>query len=256
MKGLLGLPKGEVLEDLLGLPSTRFLGPVPETLPYTDAELWYDAADNSTITIATGVSSWANKGSSGVAATQATGSAQPVYGIRKFGDRYVIDFNGTSHRLNATFGVNDRICTWFYVAQLDNGNTGSVVGTQSNSGDQILHSGTTIAIYDRFQGGADATMPNIFAEPNQPFVYGHQIDGGALTVRGRLNYLTSSAALNAATPASQSGNLALMFSHVGGQVPIKGAVAEVIKYDRVLSDDEFDMVFQYLGKKWNIQVNN
>jgi hypothetical protein len=39
---------------------------------------WFDAADNSTITIATGVSAWKDK-ATGLSATQGTGSAQPTY---------------------------------------------------------------------------------------------------------------------------------------------------------------------------------
>lgn len=253
MKGLLGFPKGsDDLETLLGLPKVKNLSVVPETLPFSDPQLWYDAADQSTITIATGVSSWANKGSSGVAAVQATGAAQPTFGSRKFGDRYVLDFDGVDDRLNATFTIGDRTATWFYAAQLDNGSAGSVVGTQGNNGEQIYFDASNSYLYDRVQGAADCTFTGLVA-PVGPFVHGVIEDSGSATATARINSKqvgpVSLASINS------TGNLAIMFSHVSGQVVIKGAVAEIIKYDYIMTADQFDLVMQYLGKKWDIEVN-
>jgi hypothetical protein len=53
-KGLLGLPKGGGLESTLPMRNREFMA--PRTLPITDPDLWLDAQDVSTITIATGVS--------------------------------------------------------------------------------------------------------------------------------------------------------------------------------------------------------
>ena len=47
-------------------------------------DLWFDAADSSTITIATGVSTWADKSGNGANATQVTTTLQPSYSATAF----------------------------------------------------------------------------------------------------------------------------------------------------------------------------
>ena len=75
---------------------------------------WFDAADASTITISTGVSTWADKSGNGNNATQATGSAQPGYSATAFlgnlpgvlfdGSDDIMDVSTTAMR-NTTHGV-------------------------------------------------------------------------------------------------------------------------------------------------------
>ena len=61
--------------------------------------IWYDATDPSTITIATGVSSWANKGSGTNNATQATGGAQPAVISNELNGYQVIRWDGSDDNL-------------------------------------------------------------------------------------------------------------------------------------------------------------
>lgn len=58
----------------------------------TGYDLWFSAADLDTITAASNlVSAWANKGSAGGSAVQATGSLQPSSGLSTINGRNVID---------------------------------------------------------------------------------------------------------------------------------------------------------------------
>ena len=72
---------------------------------------WYDAADATTITQATGVSSWADKSGNGRTCSQPTGANQPAYVLAGQNGKNVIDFasasknmitNGTAWGLTST----------------------------------------------------------------------------------------------------------------------------------------------------------
>lgn len=61
--------------------------------------IWYDATDSSTITIATGVSSWSNKGSGTNNATQGTASAQPSVVTNELNGYQIIRWDGSDDNL-------------------------------------------------------------------------------------------------------------------------------------------------------------
>jgi len=64
---------------------------------------WLDATETSTITLATGVSSWADKSGNARTITQATGSKQPAYSATGLGVGLPgVVFNGTTTTLNRT----------------------------------------------------------------------------------------------------------------------------------------------------------
>jgi hypothetical protein len=60
---------------------------------------WWDAADQSTITISTGVSEWRDKSGNGRNATQATSSSQPVYSSFGAQGRPSLQFDGNDDTL-------------------------------------------------------------------------------------------------------------------------------------------------------------
>lgn len=62
--------------------------------------LWLDAADQSTITIATGVSEWRDKSGNGRHAVQASGTAQPAYSTTAFQGLPGITFDGVNDAMN------------------------------------------------------------------------------------------------------------------------------------------------------------
>jgi hypothetical protein len=85
----------------------------PADLPIGLLSLWLDAADLSTITIATGVSQWRDKSGNGAHATQTTAANQPVYSQTGFFGLPGITFDGLNDSLsisttqiqNTTHGV-------------------------------------------------------------------------------------------------------------------------------------------------------
>ncbi|MFO0467483.1 MAG: hypothetical protein ACK5ZS_00835 [bacterium] len=65
-------------------------------------DAWFDAADLSTITIATGVSEWRDKSGNARHASQATTGNQPAYSEFSFSGRPGLTFDGTSDFLSMT----------------------------------------------------------------------------------------------------------------------------------------------------------
>lgn len=92
--------------------------------------LWLDAADISTITIATGVSQWRDKSGNAKNVSQATIANQPA--LTTFNGLNAISFNGTSNFLrNTTTGITSGTYTGEF-------NVFSVVSRTTGSGGAIL----------------------------------------------------------------------------------------------------------------------
>jgi hypothetical protein len=90
-------------------------------------ELWLDASDASTITIATGVSQWDDKSGNGYHFTQATASAQPALSTAALNGLDVITFDGINDFLRNTSSSLAQPINIFVVAQTNviSGTTGS-----------------------------------------------------------------------------------------------------------------------------------
>ena len=67
--------------------------------------LWLDAADTSTITIATGVSQWADKSGNGRHATQATLANQPTYISSGMNSLGLVDWDGSNDAMTISGGT-------------------------------------------------------------------------------------------------------------------------------------------------------
>ena len=74
----------------------------PWTPALISTALWLDANDSSTITIATGVSTWADKSGNGKNATQGTAANQPTYSSTGFNSKPTIQFDGTNDSFDLT----------------------------------------------------------------------------------------------------------------------------------------------------------
>lgn len=80
----------------------------PANLPAGSLSLWCDAADRSTITIATGVSEWRDKSGYGRHFTQSTGANQPSYSDTGFLGSPGLTFDGANDNLRLT-GIGSQI---------------------------------------------------------------------------------------------------------------------------------------------------
>jgi hypothetical protein len=89
--------------------------------------LWLDAADLSTITIATGVSEWRDKSGNARHASQATPGNQPAYSEFSFSGRPGLTFDGTSDFLSMTAWPQVNGHNVFCVADTTSVGTGYVI---------------------------------------------------------------------------------------------------------------------------------
>jgi hypothetical protein len=91
---------------------------------------WLDAADSSTITIATGVSIWADKSGNGVNATQATTTLQPSYSATAFpGSLPGVLFDGVDDIMdNSTIAMRNQTHGVYWVFSRSGAGTSAVDG--------------------------------------------------------------------------------------------------------------------------------
>lgn len=203
-------PGSKTLRPGSGLPGSQtatFSGSVGSQVsfnnasaPWTPASLgsalvyWFDATDPATITQATGVSAWLNKGTFVGSATQATGSKQPVYNATAINGHPGLVFTKASGQGLTTTGptIFDSAFSVFAVASAASGTNPSwsyYVGAASGGGKPFLGNKiTTVALMDIGRAGsADAASTT-----SVPFATNHLYGwvsaagvpgaGGSLTV--------------------------------------------------------------------------
>ena len=102
---------------------------------------WLDAADATTITLATGVSTWADKSGNGTNATQATTTLQPQYSTSAFpGSKSGILFDGTDDIMDiSTIAMRNQTHGVYWVFSRSGAGTGAdgyrtIIGGRASAG--------------------------------------------------------------------------------------------------------------------------
>lgn len=101
---------------------------------------WLDASLSSTITIATGVSTWADRNGNGVNATQATGSLQPSYSATAFpGSLPGVLFDGANDIMDiSTIAMRNQTHGVYWVFSRSGAGTGDgyspMIGVRASAG--------------------------------------------------------------------------------------------------------------------------
>lgn len=215
--------------------------------------LWLDANDTSTVTIETGVKSWADKSGNGKTFTQDTLNSQPSYTSTLNGKR-VVSFNGTSHQINNNTNIiNSANVTIFVVGQRNSGTFGGYITSMDSAGSgdlspAIIIQSTNVAV--RGDNGTLATgSAGGFAGPSvitgvvtnwAPSIY----VGGAL--------VQSQAA--GGTPGPLNTKTAIGTYRIAAGNYLNGYIGEIICYSRVLTTTQRQTVERHLGKKWGLTV--
>lgn len=248
--------------------------PVPFNPGTLSPIAWYDAADTSTITSSSGaVSQWNDKSVNAYHLTQATAAEQPTTGTRTINNLNVIDFDGTSDRLNSGFVVGQlataRAFTMFLVKQSDVLNAtegmvsfhrstgfdfenGVVLGKRAtNIIEQVLGRGdnasTFIASYTT--SSSTAALLLTFVASASDFTktfFTNSVPKDMRNVDGSM--------LVSSFLGSGSGNHQIRVGNRGGynQFYFNGAIAELIVYDKRLTASEIDSVQRFLMNKWGL----
>lgn len=130
-------------------------------------QLWLDASDAATRTIATGVSAWADKSGKGNNATQATGANQPTVSSAAQNGLDALDFDGLNHSMSlpdflSGFSAGSVVCV--FKDDLDPNpsaaKSGAPIYTSSAGNDSAWPYSDEI-IYDNFCSTAQKTIGNV-----------------------------------------------------------------------------------------------
>jgi len=219
--------------------------------------LWLDASDLSSITKdgSNKVSQWSDKSGNAKHATQAVGANQPTYSATGFGGLPCIDWGAgaASRKLDIpsiTYGPHtifvvlrgDASAGYFWVHLNDStdylyGNTNiasgvvrSAVSTYKNPVPSAWLRDSTRRIVTRSFGG---------------------LHGSHLIYGNGLRYTTTDQSAGDPGTGTVAG-ACYIGTNQGGAVSWTGVIAEVILFDRALSDGERTLVEQYLARKWGI----
>ena len=215
--------------------------------PQNGLDLWLDADDASTITESSGkVSSWADKSGNGNDATQATASKKPTTGSDTLNGKNVLTFDGGDTLGFSSFAQSSPQ-TIFMVYQ-------NPVTTANESLLNRVYSNNGPALYDRLSGnngisiiwdGTGGTLnTSSGANTNPKLAY--------WAWNGANEYVGQNGAITSFSYGKSNVDWwNYLGSYNNSSYYFSGTMAEVLIYDRYLSEGERKIVECYLAGKWS-----
>lgn len=209
---------------------------------------WWDADDSSTITVSTGVSSWADKSGNGRTLVQTTENNQPTRVLNSLNGKAVISFDGVNDTLGASFTLSQP-CQHFvvfkYNAAYVSGNPRAWDGFATSGG---LHRGSATNMVMNY-GASDDQATVTDAEMQAFGIWETEANGADSFIRrAGVRRDTTNNNIGSNSP---SGIRLAVFQN-GFSAPGNVSFAEVLIYGRVLSAEEASRVRKYLGTKYNL----
>lgn len=239
---------------------TNTLTPTPTTTPVSFSPMsisglksWHDASNIGSLTIIGGeVDIWADLSGNGFDISAPTAGQRPTYGSTTLnGIPVVSSLTPTKQLKRNTYGLNAQI----------SGGTIFIVGAQ-NAGDTAYGRFIDGDYATQFWTGRDASNPFIgggFLANGSPYgSFGAGIDGTFYTIELSGNTTENITILNnsiSGTPFSYItgayvDNGLSFFSSTAGAFPGVKDIAEVVIYERTLTNAENIQIINYLRTKW------
>lgn len=248
---------------LLGFPLARPFPAVTEvdtadeirdwsTPPVVDYDGWWDASDVSTISVASDlVSQWNDKSGNGYHMT-ASGGSSPGYGgtrNRTMSGITVLDFDG-GDEMTSSYTINQSqvVLSAFMAFELDGSPNGTLFGSTlgAGAGQRVIDfAGTGGAARYYKLGGATPVVHAHAPSAGQPSVLGTSFSRMSFIIWQRDGYLDYGGYADTVFSTS-----ALRLGNRGDGIDYNGAIAEVLVYNRVMEEDEFYLIMQYMRGKW------
>jgi len=216
---------------------------------------WYDASDSSTITKdgSNKVSKWTDKSGNSLGSNldllQSTGGDQPTWTDADRNGKPTLNFSGAYMKTDTsvTIASESQPTTYFFVTKTDaNGERvmldGSY-GSNSNYDDWRQNMGKSGSNYWFVDGGTTSTTASA-----DTWYYGTAIFNGS---SGKLNIngTTISSSLATGSRQMRMGTLG-SWSDGSSSQRWEGKFAEIIMFNKLLSDTEIADVEEYLKEKW------
>jgi hypothetical protein len=239
------------------------IGTTEPTLLITDRlQLWLKADAGALTDAAGGVTSWADQSGKGNHATQSDSSKAPDLILNALNGKPVLRFNGTNDYLDVADAPSIRITgdiSSFVVVRFDDFAGYQAIWSKATGNlpaptDWYLFNGTGVPIAYR----GDGTYSNLGSVPaNQPVTAGTYLilgfEMGGATLTHYLNGLSIGSGQITATPADAGKALRIGSRDDLGTI-MKGDLAEVLIYDRALSDTDRTAVLDYLNSRYALQI--
>ena len=210
--------------------------------------LWLDAADASTITIATGVSQWNDKSGNGWNATQVTSANQPTPGVD--GGVNCLSFDGND---SMTLGnLMASATSGFYIGLIkftsdptsgDTTTAGMPYAQEAGENPVFWSSG---GIYEEWGGNIRSLFGNPTPSLTNWTIYQVQNDGTSnghiVRINGEILGTATSSVAWSVTPRI-GGNGTFFFN---------GKIAEIITLNRIPTQLEREYLEGYIAHKWGL----
>lgn len=219
----------------LTIPATAAKLTAPSVVS-SDAILWFDAADFTTITTNTSgqITRWNSRVGSYAASSVPSGMSYPIYDMTTYG-MPIVDFGAVGSNRDFTFNKLTNIRTVFWVIKIAKDvnafwlgdNSGKNATYNFHRGDGGMYANQTYSNFSRFWNGLNQ-VSNIYTEYPDPDEF------AVITAEMSKN----STACSLARDRQQSGRN-------GGR-----QLSELICFSRTLTDDERESVVTYLQTKW------
>jgi len=209
---------------------------------------WYDAADATTITQGTGVSSWADKSGNGRTCSQATGANQPAYVLAGQNGKNVIDFASASKNMttNGTaWSLTDNTMFWSFQFPDTAASAASWQLFDFNTVRELVFGNTTSELR------IGVTTTAIVPVSRRWYILSVQWLGIPTIFRLNQSAGTTLTA-NASFTSGASSQMYMGFN--GGATGIRGYIGECITYSTALSATQVTTVNNYLAKKWGATI--
>lgn len=235
------------------------------TIPMDDLQIWVDGSNidgqnNATLSDGSYIDTWVNLSATGIGDfTQASSELQPVLQTNVINGQSVVRFDGSNRLLNPTTIGNHESGSRqfiFMVVNSDNETTGTALATRGSgpgNGFELRYHPDSSQVQYAATGGGSLSIAN----PGSTFniIAISRGDGGSthalnMQANGFDNPLFSYIApmLNDSTAGTALGD------RPQGLSPLIGDIAELIVYNRSLTEEEINSVGYYLAEKYDIET--
>ena len=213
---------------------------------------WLDGADDDVFSYSSGtlVSEWRDKSGNDNHVSQSTTSSQPTRN-RTLNSKSVVDFDGSDDSLSSSNSLTlSSGHTMFAVTLTDafSSDAGLISINNQLSNGITVHTGGLVYFYYG-SGGYNTTQGvNLSTSYILTKVWTGATSGNRISYKnGTQGYSTGTMANSNSTGVLRLGQQTTYYN---------GYIAEVVIYNRELSQDEITKVHNYLQNKWNIEVSD
>lgn len=257
-------PSETETSQAVSTPKVIVLGQATETetsQPWAEAELpqtisdlagWWDATKITGLSDGAAVSQWDDSSGANRHATQGTAGNQPTYQTGEMNGRPVVRFDGTDDYLgyDGSFLVGTQY-TIFVVAR----------PVSPNEAGNFFLGGTTEATNENLHFGWNAADQMQFAQWNSDLLSSSGLTPSATgEIYTARKTGSGSEMWQGSTSRGSNANSATLVAYVGASIgayrpgalihAFRDDIAEVLIYERALSDSERDDIWSYLTDKW------